>query len=64
MIKHLNDLEKDIGEYRAIHQMRKHISWYTKGMDNCNEFKRRAFEIIEKRVLVHEIEHFFKKGQE
>ncbi len=43
--KHLEMLVDYKGEYTAIREMRKHIAWYIKGMENATEMRRRVNEI-------------------
>lgn len=38
-IKHYKLALKYLGEYKAVREMRKHTSWYVKGMKNCTEIK-------------------------
>lgn len=45
IIKHLNMLVKEKGEYTAIREMRKHIGWYIKGFANAAEIRKRVNEI-------------------
>lgn len=39
IIEHYNLLIKNIGEVIAIKEMRKHVAWYLKGIDNSNNVK-------------------------
>lgn len=41
MVYHFSELEKEKGERVAINEMRKHLAWYTKGVKNSVEFRRR-----------------------
>ena len=34
IIKHINLEIEEKGEYTGIREMRKHLAWYTKGMEN------------------------------
>ena len=43
--KHLKMLVAYKGEYTAIREMRKHIAWYIKGMENATEMRRKVNEI-------------------
>ena len=40
ILKHLNLLVEDKGEYTAVREMRKFISWYIKGFDGATEIRR------------------------
>lgn len=45
ILKHLEMLVKDKGEYTAIREMRKHIAWYIKGFVNATEIRRKVNQI-------------------
>ena len=45
ILKHLHLLILDKGEYTAIREMRKHIAWYLKGIQNATEMRRKINEI-------------------
>ena len=38
-IEHYRRAILNIGEHKAVREMRKHISWYIKGLNNCTELK-------------------------
>ena len=46
-------------EITAIREMRKHVAWYTKNMQNSNEFRKKINYIEDKNELMEEIEKFF-----
>ncbi len=46
MLRHLNMLIELKGEYTGVREMRKHISWYTKGCRNSGHFKDRIFRAV------------------
>ena len=46
-------------EITAIREMRKHVAWYTKNMQNSNEFRKKINYIEDKNELMKEIEKFF-----
>ena len=45
ILKHLNLLVIDKGEYTAVREMRKHIAWYIKGFNNATEIRRKVNQI-------------------
>ena len=51
IMKHLELLVKDKGEYTAIREMRKHIAWYIKGFSNATEIRRKVNQIEELKEL-------------
>ena len=50
--KHYNFLEELKGEYIAVREMRKHISWYIKGLVNAAEIRRQVNEIDKKDEVI------------
>lgn len=44
-IRHLRDEVEWLGEYRAVRYMRKHISWYLKGMPNNSSVRASIFRL-------------------
>ncbi|MBP5158776.1 MAG: tRNA dihydrouridine synthase DusB [Lachnospiraceae bacterium] len=42
MIYHAKEMLKDKGEYTAVHEMRKHVAWYTAGYPNSAALRRRV----------------------
>ena len=57
IIKHLNMLVKEKGEYTAIREMRKHVGWYIKGFANASEIRKKVCEIEEISELKNIIEN-------
>ena len=49
-------------EITAIRELRKPLSWYTKGMENSSEFREKINQIEEIETLKTEIENFFDKN--
>lgn len=52
IIKHYNNLIELKGEYVAVREMRKHISYYIKGVSNATEMRRRVNEATEKDLVI------------
>jgi tRNA-dihydrouridine synthase B len=42
MLRHLNDMVALLGEHIGVREMRKHVCWYTKGLQGGAEFRERA----------------------
>jgi tRNA-dihydrouridine synthase B len=59
VLNQLGEMAAGSGERRAVLQMRKHLSWYTKGMKGCGEFKKEVFGIEDIEVLAVRIKQFF-----
>lgn len=60
ILKHI-DLEiKEKGEYTGIREMRKHISYYTKGLDNSSEIRSKINTITDKDELISTLKEYFK----
>ena len=45
MIRHINLMVEEKGEYIGVREMRKHFAWYTEGIYNAAKIRRRASEI-------------------
>ena len=60
IIKHFNLLLEEKGEYTATREIRKHISWYVKGMPNCSYIKEKINMIQTKEDFVKIITEYFK----
>ena len=51
---------KEKGEITGIHEMRKHVAWYTKNMKNSSEFRNSINTIESKEELLQKIEEYFR----
>ena len=56
IMKHYNNLVDLKGEYVAVREMRKHISYYIKGVPNATEMRRKINETTEKTEVVKILE--------
>ena len=56
ILRHLDMLTKYSGEKKGILEMRKHISWYIKGMPNASEYRKELFLIEDLDKLVRKID--------
>jgi len=59
LLEHLNLSMEHFGEKRGINLMKKHISWYTKGLCGGNLFREKINLIKEKGELISAIKEFF-----
>jgi tRNA-dihydrouridine synthase B len=46
-------------ENRAVHEFRKHIILYSKGLYNCSQFKNRVVQLTEKDAVIAEMQNYF-----
>lgn len=59
ILKHI-DLEiEEKGEYTGIREMRKHIAWYTKGMQNSTAIRNYINIIESKKELIKALTEYF-----
>ena len=61
MKKHIELAVKEKGELVAIHEIRKHISWYTKNLPNASEFRNIANHTENCTELLSLIDEYFSK---
>lgn len=59
IIRHAQGLVRDKGESVGIREMRKHLSWYTAGMKDSAEFRRKTNYIVSLKELIEITEVFF-----
>lgn len=53
MIRHINMEVEEKGEYTGIREMRKHLSYYTKGLENSSNLRARINSIDSKEELIN-----------
>jgi tRNA-dihydrouridine synthase len=58
-LSHLEQLCVLYGEHTAIAEMRKHLSWYVKGLVGASRFRSQANTLTEKQQLRQAINDFF-----
>lgn len=58
IIRHFNMLCNFKGEYTAIREMRKHIAWYVKGLENATKIRNSINQIYNKDVLLSTLDEF------
>lgn len=59
IIRHFNMLCNFKGEYTAIREIRKHIAWYVKGLENATKIRNSINQIYNKDVLLSALDEFF-----
>lgn len=59
ILEHINLEIEEKGEYTGIREMRKHISWYTKGMPNSSVIRDYINKIEKKEELIEAITEYF-----
>lgn len=52
MIRHISDAIKFKGEFTAISELRHHLSWYTRGMENSSEFRFKLNSVNSEKELI------------
>jgi nifR3 family TIM-barrel protein len=52
------------GEKLAGHSFRKHILWYTKGLDNSHHFRERAGKLKDEESIFYELNEYFRSLEE
>ena len=59
MKRHIELAIKNKGEFVAIHEIRKHISWYTKNLPNASEFRNSVNHCENSEELLKMIDKYF-----
>ena len=59
MKRHIELAIKNKGELVAIHEIRKHISWYTKNLPNASEFRNKVNHTENSKELLNLIDEYF-----
>lgn len=52
MLRHINLMLEQKGEYIGVREMRKHVAWYTEGIYNSAKLRRRVCEIEKAEELI------------
>jgi len=60
ILEHFDLLLKCKGEYTATREIRKHIAWYVKGMENASEFRNMINTVETKEAFYESLKSFFK----
>jgi len=61
ILRHLDMLVSQKGEYTGVREMRKHIAWYIKGMRNSAAFKNVVFKATSQKEVAQLVEEFFER---
>ena len=59
MLRHLKDMVRLVGEDIGVREMRKHLCWYTKGLQGGSEFRERINHLTGVDDVKREIEVYF-----
>lgn len=59
MLRHLSDMINLFGENIGVHEMRKHLCWYTKGLPGGAEFRTRVNRLADAEDVKREITNYF-----
>jgi len=59
ILQHLRWHLAEFGEHKALIEMRKHLSWYAKGLSTAAQFRGRLHEIASWPALLDEAHNFF-----
>lgn len=57
--EHYNAMLEHYGELTGVNMARKHIGWYTKGLQGSAEFRNRINQIGDSRIVLAELEKFY-----
>ncbi|MEX2455336.1 MAG: tRNA dihydrouridine synthase DusB [Rhodospirillaceae bacterium] len=60
--EHLEEMLSHFGEYTGIRMARKHIAWYSKGIESSSDFRNKINGITGKSELFHEVERLFSEA--
>ena len=62
VLKHYDMLTAEKGEYTAVREMRKHIGWYIKGMENASSLRMEVNQLENEEEIKKKICDFFGKS--
>lgn len=62
VLKHYDMLTAEKGEYTAVREMRKHIGWYIKGMENASSLRTEVNQLENEEEIKKKICDFFGKS--
>jgi nifR3 family TIM-barrel protein len=60
---HFSLIQEFYGEENSVHQIRKHLYWYTKGLPNCASFHSKLSRLKRKETLFEEVHSYFESIQ-
>ncbi len=61
MVKHINLEIEEKGEYTGIREMRKHLSYYTKGLENSSSIRCLINTIEDRQELIMTLTEYLKQ---
>ena len=59
MIRHINLEVEEKGEYTGVREMRKHLSYYTKGLQNSSVIREKINRIESRQELINTLTEYF-----
>ncbi|OQX94917.1 tRNA dihydrouridine synthase DusB [candidate division KSB1 bacterium 4572_119] len=59
IVRHLDDKISLTGPRRAVYEMRKHISWYLRGLPGCAQMRAQLFDLTEVDEIKNKLKEFF-----
>jgi tRNA-dihydrouridine synthase len=62
-LRHLELFTEMAGEQMAFREMRKHLSWYVRGLAGAAQFRNLINQIEERQALVKALRDFFRQGE-
>ena len=61
MVKHINLEVEEKGEYTGIREMRKHLSYYIKGLENSSSMRSLINTIEDRQELINILTEYLKE---
>lgn len=61
ILRQYDMLSKEKGDYTAVREMRKHVSWYIKGMKDASEMRNKVNLLEDKDEIIKILVEFFKR---
>ena len=62
VLLHYNLQRESVGEGRAVVQMRKHLSWYSRGMNGASQFRALVNRLDNPQEVLRAVEDFFRES--
>ena len=61
LLKHFNKIIEHYGEKYGIPIARKHIAWYSSGLNGSNDFRNQINQLKDIKIITNKIQEFFNK---
>ncbi|MBR5998385.1 MAG: tRNA dihydrouridine synthase DusB [Deltaproteobacteria bacterium] len=62
VLLHYRLQQESVGEHRAVVQMRKHLSWYSRGMNGASQFRALVNRLDDPHEVLCAVEEFFRES--